>query len=46
MSVVRHKIRPKNGFFYYVPFLGLIFWVMFHSNRNTLKFESNSYCPV
>ena len=36
-------IRPKNGFFCYVPFLGLIFWVTFCSNRNTLTFDSNSY---
>ena len=25
------------------PFLGLIFWVTFCSNRNTLTFDSNSY---
>ena len=36
----RPKIRPKNGFFCYVPFLGLIFWVTFCSNSNTLTFDS------
>ena len=30
-------------FFCYFPFLGLIFWVTFCSNRNTLTFDSNSY---
>ena len=39
----RPKIRPKNGFFCYVPFLGLKFWVTFCSNSNTLTFDSNSY---
>ena len=37
------KIRPKNDFFCYVPFLGLIFWVTFCLNRNILTFDSNSY---
>ena len=36
----RPKIRPKNEFFCYVPFLGLIFWVTFCSNSNTLTFDS------
>ena len=36
----RPKIRPKNGFFCYVPFLGLIFWVTFCTNSNTLTFDS------
>ena len=39
----RPKIRPKNGFFCYVPFLSLIFWVTFCTNRNTLTFDSNHY---
>ena len=39
----RSKIRPKNGFFCYVPFLGLIFWVTFCSNSNTLTFDSKVY---
>ena len=40
----RSKIRPKNGFSVInVPFLGLIFWVTFCSNWNTLTFDSNSY---
>ena len=37
---IRPKIRPKNGFFCYVPFLGLIFWVTFCSNSNTLTLDS------
>ena len=40
---IRPKIRPKNGFFCYVPFLGLIFWVTFCSNSNTLTFDSKVY---
>ena len=40
---VRPKIRPKNGFFCYVPFLGLIFWVTFCSNSNTLTFDSKVF---
>ena len=40
---IRSKIRPKNGFFCYVPFLGLIFWVTFCSNSNTLTFDSKVY---
>ena len=40
---VRSKIRPKNGFFCYAPFLGLIFWVTFCSNSNTLTFDSKVY---
>ena len=39
----RSKIRPKNGFFCYAPFLGLIFWVTFCSNSNTLTFDSKVY---
>ena len=39
----RPKIRPKNVFFCYVPFLGLIFWVTFCSNSNTLTFDSKVY---
>ena len=33
-------------FFCRVPFLGLIFWVTFCSNRNTLTFDSNSYKKI
>ena len=40
LLLARPKIRPKNGFFCYVPFLGLIFWVTFCSNSNTLTFDS------
>ena len=36
-------IRPKNGFFGYAPFLGLIFWVTLYSNSNNLTFESKVY---
>ena len=39
----RPKIRPKNGFFCYVPFLGLIIWVTFCSNSNTLTLDSKVY---
>ena len=41
--ICRSKIRPKNGFFCYVPFLGLIFGVTFCSNSNTLTFDSKVY---
>ena len=39
------KIRPKNGFFCYVQFLGLIFFwlVTFCSNNNTLTFDTKVY---
>ena len=40
---IRSKIMPKNGFFCYAPFLGLIFWVTFCSNSNTLTFDSKVY---
>ena len=43
MSGARPKIRPKNGLFCYVPFLGLIFWVTFCSNSNALTFDSKVY---
>ena len=39
----RSKIRPKDGFFCYAPFLGLFFWVTFCSNSNTLTFDSKVY---
>ena len=42
-SKARPKIRPKNGFFCYVSFLGLIFWVTLCSNSNTLTFDSKIY---
>ena len=42
-SDIRSKIRPKNGFSCYAPFLGLIFWVTFCSNSNTLTFDSKVY---
>ena len=42
-AICRPKIRPKNGFFCYVPFLGLIFWVTFCSNSNTLTFDTKVY---
>ena len=35
--IYRPKIRPKNEFIYYVPFLGLVIWVTFCSNSNTLQ---------
>ena len=41
--IYRPKIRPKNEFIYYVPFLGLVIWVTFCSNSNTLPLDSNSY---
>ena len=41
--LVRSKIRPKNGFFCYAPFLGLLFWVTFCSNSKTLTFDSKAY---
>ena len=40
---VRPKIRPKNGFFSYVPFLGLILWIIFCSNCNPLTFDLKVY---
>ena len=39
----RSKSRPKNGFFCYAPFLGLIFWVTFCSNSNPLTLNSKVY---
>ena len=39
----RPKIRPKNGFFCYVPFLDIIFWITFCSNCNTLIIDSKVY---
>ena len=41
--VSRSKIRPKNVFSCYVPFLGLIFWMTICSNCNTLTFDSRVY---
>ena len=39
------KIRPKNGFFCFTQFLGLIFFwlVIFCSNSNTLTFHTKVY---
>ena len=34
---------PKNVFFCFVPFLGLIFWVIFCLSCNTLTFDPKVY---
>ena len=37
------RLGLRMDFFCYVPFLGLIFWVTFCSNSNTLTFDSEVY---